>query len=345
MASAGPRLGVALINLGSPDSPKPADVRRYLDQFLMDGRVLDMPYPIRRLVVSLFILPSRPKRSAEAYEAIWWPEGSPLIVISQRVQQQLQSRLDIPVVLGMRYGSPSIAECLGELSRLGIRQVLLLPLYPHYAMSTYETVVEETRRVVAAHKLDLELHQFPPFYQNTQYLQALAYSARPYLENDFDHLLFSYHGVPERHLKKTDPTGAFCLRSPDCCSTTSPAHATCYRHQALTTTRLFIERTGIPPEKTSLAFQSRLGADAWLQPYTVAELRRLAEAGVNKLLVICPAFVADCLETLEEIGLRGKEEFLGAGGGEFELVPCLNDHPAWIDTLQAWIQGWQSAPA
>jgi ferrochelatase len=333
-----PQDGVALINLGSPDSPSPADVRRYLDEFLMDGRVLDLPYPVRRLVVSLFILPSRPKRSAEAYEAIWWPEGSPLVVISRQVQQQLQARMEIPISLGMRYGRPSMAQCLEELNGQGVHRVLLLPMYPHYAMSTYETVLEEAHRLIAQGGLDLELQVLPPFYQHPDYIRTLAASANPYLAKGFDHLLFSYHGIPERHLKKSDPTCSHCLRSPDCCSIPSPAHATCYRHQVITTTRLFIAETGLPPAKTSLAFQSRLGADTWLQPFTDAELVRLAESGVKKLLVICPAFISDCLETLEEIGLRGKDLFLNAGGTEFELIPCLNDHPLWIETLHNWIQ-------
>lgn len=339
-----PNFGVALINLGSPDSPAEADVRRYLDQFLMDSRVLDYPYPVRKMVVSLFILPSRPKRSAEAYEAIWWPQGSPLIVISQGVQQKIQSRLNIPVSLGMRYGSPSITDCLRELSDQDVRQVLVIPFYPHHAMSTYETVKVEARRVNAALDLNLDLQFLPPFYQDSDYINALAASAAPYLENGFEHLLFSYHGVPERHLKKTDPTGSHCLQVEHCCSVPSPAHATCYRHQALTTTRMFIDKTGISPEKTSLAFQSRLGRDAWLQPFTDAELVRLAQTGIKNLKVICPAFVSDCLETLEEIGLRGNELFLEAGGEHFELIPCLNDHPVWIDTLLRWIQAARLSP-
>lgn len=330
--------GVALINLGSPDSPETADVRRYLDQFLMDSRVLDYPYLIRRLIVSLFILPSRPQRSAEAYESIWWPQGSPLVVISEQVQKQLQEKIEFPVALGMRYGRPSIADCLLELGNMAVRQVLVIPFYPHYAMSTYETVVVEVRRVAAELKLELDLQFLPPFYQHTDYIRALAASAAPYLQDEFDHLLFSYHGLPERHLKKTDPTGSHCLQVENCCHTASPAHATCYRHQVKTTTRLLIEWLDIPEKKTSMAFQSRLGREAWLQPYTEAELVRLAESGVKNLKVICPAFVSDCLETLEEIGLRGRELFLQAGGEQFELIPCLNGHPVWIETLQRWIR-------
>lgn len=330
--------GILLVNTGSPDSPTPADVRRYLDQFLMDGRVLDLPWPLRRLVVSGFILPKRPQRSAEAYRAVWLPEGSPQIVLSRRLAEALQAALPVPVALAMRYGQPSIAHGLGELLDAASDQVLLVPLFPHYAMSTTQSVVEETTAVLARLRPGLPLRVLTPFYNDRRYIAALAAGARPYLAQGYDHLLFSYHGLPERHLRKTDPTGGHCLASADCCVTPSPAHATCYRHQVLQTTGLFIQAAGAALERTSVAFQSRLGRDAWLQPATAGELARLAQAGTRRLLVLCPAFVVDCLETLEEIGLAGREMFLAAGGESFTLIPALNDQPQWVAALREMIE-------
>ncbi len=330
--------GVLLVNTGSPDSPAVADVRRYLGQFLMDGRVLDMPWPLRKLIVGGFILPARPKRSAEAYRAIWWPEGSPQVVLSRRLAERLQAATSLPVALAMRYGTPSIEAGLAELATRGVGDLLLVPLFPHYAMSTTESVVEETRAVLARLKSEMPVHVLPPFYDNPLYLDALVASAAPYLAQGYDHLLFSYHGLPERHLRKTDPTGGHCLQVAACCSVASPAHATCYRHQVLRTTDLFVRAAGVPADKYSVAFQSRLGRDSWLQPATAGELVRLAQAGVSKLLVICPAFVADCLETVEEIGRAGRESFLAAGGQSFTLIPALNDQLRWVATLEQLIQ-------
>lgn len=332
------RTGLLLVNTGSPDSPDVADVRRYLGQFLMDGRVLDQPWPLRKLIVSGFILPSRPKRSAEAYRAIWWPEGSPQVVLSRRLAESLQATTSMPVALAMRYGNPSIENGLTALLQRDASDVLLVPLFPHYAMSTTESVVEETKAVLARLKPGSPLRVLPPFYDNPLYLDALTASARPYLSQGYDHLLLSYHGLPERHLRKTDPTGSHCLSVANCCTLPSPAHATCYRHQVLTTTELFVRRVGVPADKYSVAFQSRLGRDSWLQPSTAGELVRLAATGVQRLLVICPAFIADCLETLEEIDRAGRETFLAAGGQSFTLIPALNDQPYWVAALKQLVE-------
>lgn len=323
--------GVLLVNLGSPDSPSVPAVRRYLREFLMDGRVLDAPWPIRYFVVNAMILPFRPKQSAEAYESIWQSDGSPLIQISRRVQAQLQQRINLPVELGMRYGNPSIAQALQSLARQGRNRCLLIPLFPHYAMSSYETAVERVRALARSQHPGMQLSVQPPYYRRPDYIGALAASAEELLSRDYDHLLFSFHGIPERHLKKSDPTRRHCLQSPDCCETPNPAHPTCYRAQCLATVKAFVERTRVT--RYSVAFQSRLGRDPWLSPYTDQEIERLARSGVRRLLVMCPAFVSDCLETLEEIGMRGRTSFLEAGGQAFDLIPCLNEHPAWIDTL------------
>lgn len=327
---------VVLSNLGSPDGASVPEVRRYLNEFLMDARVIDVPWPLRRLIVSAFVLPRRPRESAEAYRSIWWDDGSPLVVISRRITKAVQARLDCPVELGMRYGNPSIEAAIANAARrngAAVERVLFVPLYPHYAMSTVETAVvkarDALRKVLPGARLEVQ----PPFYDDPRYVEALVDSARPYIESEFDHLLFSYHGLPERHLRKTDPTGSHCLSSDTCCASPSGAFATCYRAQCLRTTQAFVERAGLPESKYSVSFQSRLGRDAWLSPATETELMRLAREGVARLRVICPAFVSDCLETLEEIGIRGRETFLAAGGEDFQMIPCLNENELWINLL------------
>jgi ferrochelatase len=326
------KTGVLLVNLGSPDSPAVGDVRRYLREFLMDGRVLDLAYPLRFLLVHACILPFRPRQSAEAYQKIWRAEGSPLVVTGRTVQRELQQRVPCPVELAMRYRQPSIESAVQNLARLGVEELLLIPLFPHYAMSSYETAVERVRTVLARQAPRIRLTAEPPYGEHPDYLAALTASAEGFLTRDHDHLLFSFHGLPERHLRKSDPTGSHCLQAADCCQSPSPAHRTCYRAQCFRTVEAFVARTGIT--RYSVAFQSRLGRDPWLKPYTDQELVRLAAAGVKTLLVLCPAFVSDCLETLEEIGLRGRTSFQQAGGRELTLVPCLNDHPLWIAALQ-----------
>ncbi len=328
-----------MVNLGSPDSADEKDVRRYLNQFLMDPHVIDRPWGQRRFIVSAFVLPGRAAKSAEAYRSIWWPEGAPLKVISQRLCDKVQAQTDLPVALGMRYGSPSIADALKELVARDpmLEEVLLVPLYPHYAMSTVKSVVAETQRTIRKNKLArLRLKQVLPFYNNPDYIKCLLDSAAPYLEQPFDHLLFSYHGVPERHIRKDDPTGNHCLKKDQCCRTASMAHATCYRHQVLETTEAFVAAAGLSEEQYSVAFQSRLGRDKWLEPTTESRLAELAAAGKKRVLVICPAFVADCLETLEEIGIRGREAFCAAGGEELTLIPCLNEADDWARVLARW---------
>ena len=330
--------GVLLINLGSPDSPSVRDVRRYLREFLMDPRVLDVNWLLRFAVVHFAILPSRPKQSAHAYQSIWIPEGSPLVVISERVRELLQARLSFPVQLAMRYQNPSIASALSRLIQSGVTEILVIPLFPHYAMSSFETAVERVKEITAGLAPATRLVFQPPFYDRPEYIKALVASAQPYLAKGYDHLLFSFHGLPERQLRKSDPTGCHCLVKPDCCQVSSPAHATCYRAQCFKTVSAFVKEAKIPDGKFSIAFQSRLGRDPWLKPYTDHELPRLASTGIKNLLVICPAFVSDCLETLEEIGMRGRETFLSAGGTGFAQIPCLNEHPLWLETLEGMVR-------
>lgn len=325
---------LVLVNLGSTPSTEVDDVRRYLNQFLMDRYVIDVPWPVRRLIVSL-ILRKRPAASAAAYQSIWWDEGSPLLVISQRLQKKMAAQWrDAPVELAMRYGEPSIERTLQDLAQRGIRRVTLAPLYPQFADSTVTTVIEEVKRVVQRHGLTLQWDVVPPFFDAPEYQSALADSLRPHVEAGFDHLLLSYHGLPERHIHKTDPTGKHCLASGDCCRQASGAVLQkCYRAQCVHTSDKLTAALGIAPERWSMSFQSRLGRAKWIEPYTDAVLRELGARGVKKLLVACPAFVADCIETLEEIGLRGNQTFREAGGGELVLVPCLNDQDAWVQAL------------
>ncbi|WP_419537073.1 ferrochelatase [Endozoicomonas sp.] len=331
--------GVLLVNLGSPDSTSVEDVRNYLNEFLMDKHVIDLPWVIRRLILSLFILPTRPARSAEAYSAIWTEQGSPLIVNSEKFTEKLREQTTIPIELAMRYGKPDMAEALKRLSQQpGIEEILLFPLYPHYAMSSVKTVIERAKSLMQEMGITIPLRIHPVFYDHDGYIEALVESAKPWLEKDFDHLVFSYHGVPERHITKDDPTGSHCLKDKSCCQKTSIAHKTCYRHQVYQTTEAFVEKAGIQIDKYSVGFQSRLGKAKWLEPNTLDVIKQLADQGAKKILVICPSFVSDCLETLEEIGIGAKEEFIKAGGESLELIPCLNDHPAWINLLQQWTE-------
>ena len=337
--------GVLLVNLGSPDSPSVRDVRKYLREFLMDGRVLDMPWPIRFCVVNFAILPTRPKQSGHAYEKIWTKDGSPLVVTSKHVQAALQKRVSVPVELAMRYQSPSIGSGVTNLSARGADDVLLIPLFPHYAMSSYETAVVRVREVAARLAPRMKVTVQAPYYDAPDYITALAASAADYLKQDYDHLLFSFHGIPERHIRKSDSTGCHCLTVPDCCEIASPAHATCYRAQCFKTAAAFVEKSGVPAGKYSVSFQSRLGKDPWLKPYTDHELPRLAQEGKKRMLVLCPTFVSDCLETIEEIGMRGCEQFMRASGKEFTRIPCMNEHPLWIAALEKMVERFTGGTA
>ena len=335
--------GILLVNLGSPDSPTVPDVRRYLNEFLMDGRVIDLPWPLRRFVVGMILI-KRPAESGHAYEKIWTKDGSPLIVTGKHLQAALQKRLSVPVELGMRYQKPSIESAVKALAARGVTDALLIPLFPHYAMSSYETAVVRVQEVVGRLAPKMKVTVQPPYFDSPDFIAALVASAAAFLKQDYDHLLFSYHGLPERHLRKSDPTGCHCLQVENCCEVASPAHATCYRAQCFATTREFVKLAGIPKEKYSISFQSRLGKDPWLKPYTDYELVRLAQEGKKKMLVICPAFVSDCLETIEEIGMRGCADFLAASGKEFTRIPCMNEHPLWITALENMANSFLQKP-
>ena len=335
--------GILLVNLGSPDSPEPRDVKKYLGEFLMDERVIDIPYVARALLVRGIILKTRPKASAAAYKKIWWEEGSPLIVISERLQSKIQKQVDVPVALAMRYGSMSIERGLQELVDKGVEKVLIFPLYPQFAMATTETILVLAEKVKQTHFPNLKMESVPAFYNKPEYISVLSNSIKTHLKNKpYEHLLFSYHGVPERHIRKSDITKSHCKIDNKCCVTASEAHKYCYRHQCLEVTRLVAEALQLKEGTYSTSFQSRLGFDPWLQPYTDRTIERLGKQGIKNMAIVTPAFVSDCLETLEEIAMEGQEIFHEMGGSTFTTIPCLNDDQEFVELLSNWINDWVS---
>lgn len=329
--------GYLITNLGTPASPREQDVRTYLDEFLMDPHVVDLPRPLRRLLLSLVILRTRPRRSAEAYRAIWTddgtPMGSPLLAISTGLAEALERELAAPVALGMRYGSPSLRDGITQLLARGVTRLVVAPLYPQFADSTVTTTREAVARVIDNVDNSVQIDWLPPFYREPAFIDALAQTVRSQPRDTWDHLLLSYHGLPERHLTRADPTIGHCLQHPNCCEVPSPAHATCYRHQVFATSRALAATLDLDPTDWSVSFQSRLGRLPWLRPYTDETLAELPGRGIRRLLVACPAFVADNLETLEEMAMQGRETFLAAGGESFTVLPCVNTDEDWVRGL------------
>ncbi|AWA29180.1 ferrochelatase [Flavobacterium magnum] len=333
--------GALLVNLGSPESPDAKDVKPYLDQFLMDKYVIDVPFLLRALLVRGIILRKRPEKSAEAYKKIWWEEGSPLIVLSKRMFAKVEKQVQVPMALAMRYGKPDILSGLQQLHDKGVTEVMLFPLYPQHAMASTVTILVLAEELRRKHFPNMTFTTVPAFYNKPDYIKALAESMRKHLGSyDYDHLLFSYHGIPERHIRKTDVTKSHCKIDGKCCMTPSPAHEFCYRHQCYETTRQVVAYLGIPEGKYSQTFQSRLAGDKWLEPYTDVEINKMPEKGIKKLAVVTPAFVADCLETLEEIAMEANHQFKEHGGEEFLAIPCLNDDDHWCQTVGNWINDW-----
>lgn len=344
------RQGLLLVNLGTPDAPETGAVRRYLREFLSDPRVLDIPAPARWALLELLILPTRPARSAEAYRKVWTPEGSPLLVHSRTLAARLEDALGQKwaVALGMRYGKPSLASALEQLANAGARSLTLLPLYPQYASSSTGSTLERVYALAGKAWNVPALRVVPPFFNHPAFLDAWVEVARPVLaEAQPDHVLFSFHGLPERHIRKSDVSGRHCLQSSGCCDVAVAENRWCYRAQCVSTARSLAARLGLPVEQTTVGFQSRLGRTPWLKPYTDLLLGELAAKGVRRLAVLCPAFVADCLETLEEIGIRARADFLRAGGEALTLVPSLNAHPAWVRAVVQFVReaDWRSGQA
>ncbi|MBA3817401.1 MAG: ferrochelatase [Deltaproteobacteria bacterium] len=327
--------GLLLINLGTPDAPTTPAVRRYLREFLGDPRVIDINAVGRALLLNLVILPTRPAKSAHAYRSIWDPErGSPLLYHSQDLAAGVAAKLGDGwrVQLAMRYGHPSIADGLAALARAQVDRIVVLPLFPQYATSSTGSAVARVMELASERWTMPSLDFVPAFFDDPGFLGAFEQVAAPALaEARPDHVLFSFHGLPVRQIVKTDPAGTHCFQSPGCCDTL--ANPSCYRAQSFATARALAKRLGLTPDRYTICFQSRLGRTPWIQPYTDVEIGRLAKAGVKRMAVLCPAFVADCLETVEEIGMRGREQFKAAGGDELVLVPSLNATPAWIDAV------------
>ncbi|MCF6182076.1 ferrochelatase [Lutibacter sp.] len=333
--------GVLLVNLGSPDSTSTKDVKKYLGEFLMDKRVIDIPLIWRTLLVKGIILNTRPKKSAAAYKKIWWEEGSPLIVLSKRLHEKVAKSSKIPVELAMRYGNPSIKKGIDDLVKKGVTEILLIPLYPQFAMATTETITVLAKKIIKKDYPLIKLETYPAFYNKKDYIKVLSNSIQQEIDKvQPQHLLFSYHGVPERHIKKSDITKSHCKIDGSCCKTSSPSHEFCYRHQCYETTRLVAKTLNLNDGTYSTSFQSRLGRDPWLQPYTSDTIEDYAKKGIKNLAVVTPAFVSDCLETLEEIGMEAKKSFLENGGEKFTTIPCLNDNDDWVNTLVNWITNW-----
>jgi len=326
---------ILLMNLGSPDSFENKDVKKYLTEFLMDERVIDISQPFRSLLVKGIIVPFRTSGSAAKYKTIWTKDGSPLVHLTATLTKAVSATTDIPAAFCMRYGSPTAKDTLEELQATfpDLDELIVLPLYPHYAMSSYETAVEDVKDAFSKKNYSFSLKIVPPFYNHPAYINALAQSMAPYLQAEYDLMLFSYHGIPERHVKKTDPNKNHCLEQKDCCNVDSPAHHFCYRHQVFETTKLTAQHLRLPKDKYSVSFQSRLGRDKWLQPATAELLKELPAKGIKKLVIACPAFVSDCLETLEEIEMEGREIFMEAGGESYTLIPCLNTLPVWVEAV------------
>jgi ferrochelatase len=339
---AGARTGVLLANLGTPDSPSRRDVRRYLREFLSDPRVIDLPALPRWLLVNLAIAPFRPRRSAAAYQKIWRPDGSPLLAHGRALRDGVARALgpDHVVALGMRYGSPSRASALSELAAARVGRIVALPLFPQWAESSTGSAAACLAREAKARSDAPPLQVLPAFFDAPGFLEAWEAVARPALAQARpDHVLFSYHGLPERQVKAADPTASHCLARADCCDAPPPAVLErCYRAQCLATTRALAGRLGLVPGSCSSSFQSRLGRTPWIRPFTDHVLPELAARGVKRLAVLCPSFVADCLETLEEIGIRGREQWHSLGGESLCLVPSLNAHPRWVEAVAAMVR-------
>jgi ferrochelatase len=339
------RTGVLLINLGTPDAPTPAAVGKYLREFLMDGYVIDVPFLVRWFLVNVVIVPRRRHQSAKLYQKIQTVAGSPLLVETRKLTEGVSRELitrrgDYVVEFAMRYGNPSIASSLGGLRSAGVSRVVVLPLYPQYAESSFETAVVETRRAARALGYEDWLTFLPPFYDRESYIDACAARVREHLNDKApEHLIFSFHGLPERHLRRLDYSGAHCLVRHDCCASMGQQNQRCYRAQCFATARAITRRLGLEEEFYTVSFQSRLGRAKWIEPVTENALGELARRGVKRVSVFCPSFVADCLETLEEIAIRGRETFVHGGGSELFLIPALNGHPLWVKAIADWIVG------
>jgi len=320
--------GLLLINLGTPEQPTVGAVRRYLREFLSDPRVIDLPAIIRFILLNAVILPFRPKQSTHAYQSVWTDQGSPLLVNTRALTQQVSKQLSHShtVVLGMRYGQPSLEQALKQIQHCD--ELTILPLFPHYASATTGSCIEWIMRYFSPQAVIPNLRIIRDFYQHPTYIRAVSATIQPYIDKS-DYILFSYHGVPERHLNKIG-CQPVCTKT---CPTPSEGISACYRAQCLHTTQLIANQLKLVEHQYGTSFQSRLGRTEWIKPYTDETLPLLAQAGIKKLAVACPSFSVDCLETLEEIGMRAREQWHALGGEEFNLIPCVNDSALFTQAI------------
>ena len=325
--------GILIVNLGTPDAPSRGAVYRYLKQFLLDPRVIDINPVSRNLLVRGIIAPFRSKNSSDSYKLLWTEKGSPLKFYGESLVKGVQEALgsEYMVELAMRYQSPSIASALERMKKAQVHKIKVLPLFPQYASASTGSVQEEVMRLLSRELVVPSVEFISEFATYGPMIDVFVKHARQFDIDSYDHILFSYHGIPQRHLRNADPSGNHCLQKADCCQTLTSVNQYCYSAQCYATTRALVERLGLKKEQYTVSFQSRLGRDPWTQPYTIRTLEMLAkEKGAKRLLVFCPAFTADCLETIVEIGIEYKEEFVHWGGEHVDLVPSLNDDPDWI---------------
>jgi len=331
--------GILLINLGTPDAPTPEAVGRYLREFLMDPFVIDSPNPLRWFLVNVLIVPKRKYQSAAAYQKVQMPGGSPLLVHTRALREKVAAELErenYVVEYAMRYGNPSIASALAKLNAQNVSRTIVLPLYPQYAESSFETAVVETKKRAAELGSVDRLMFLSPFYDRPEFIDAFARKVSDHLANEpADHVLFSFHSLPEKHLTKLHPQ--HCLRTANCCDQITGSNRNCYRAQCFFTAKAIAHQVGLAPEGYTVSFQSRLGRAKWIGPTTEPTLRDLASRGVKRVAVASPSFVADCLETLEEIAIRARETFVSAGGEDLHLIPSLNSDPFWVEAVVKWL--------
>ena len=326
--------GVLLINLGSPKELSKKSVRQYLRVFLSDDNVVDLPKFFQQFILRLFILPFRPKNTLEAYEKIWTKEGSPLIISTESIANKLTKKTGWNVEYAMRYEEPSIEKALHKFKKKEINKIYVISLYPHNAMATTVTTELETRNVAMNISNDFELIFTKPFFDNEEYINAMVNSIRPYVENkSYDKIIFSYHGIPKRQAKKTDETGEHCFSTSNCCEIENDGSKDCYRSHTRIASDLTAKKLGLEDDQWEIAYQSRIGP-GWLTPFTDKRLAKLPEEGKDNIAILCPSFISDCLETLEEIDIRGRETFLKAGGKKMTYIPCLNDSEDTINLLE-----------
>ena len=326
--------GILLINLGSPKKLTKKSVREYLKVFLSDDYVLDLPKVLQQIILRVFILPFRPKKTLEAYELIWTPEGSPLIISTESIANKLSLKTGWDVDYAMRYEDPSIENALLNFKNKGIYKIIVISLYPHNALATTITTEMETRIVANKLSEDFELVFTKPFFDNEIYINAIANTIKPCIEKaSFDKIVFSYHGIPKRQAKKTDETGEHCFSDGNCCEIVGDGSKDCYRSHTRIASDLTAKKLGLSDDQWEVAYQSRIGP-GWLTPFTDKRLAELPEEGKKNIAVLCPSFISDCLETLEEIDIRGRKTFFDAGGKNMTYIPCLNDSEDTINLLE-----------